>query len=335
MNIKQQMLNTINKYKMLKATSNLVVGVSGGVDSMVLIHMLNKLKTKLNITLNVAHLNHMLRGEESNLDEKFVKDFCKKNNINFISKRVDINSKAKDLKLGIEECARNERYKFFNSLFKGENYKIATAHNLSENAETVIFNLTRGCYKKGLCGIPAKRDNIIRPLIEISKEDIINYAKANGVKYRQDQSNFSLDFNRNKIRHKVIPVLKQINPKFEDSLLNLKESLELEETFFENKADKIARIAKKDNGFEIKAINVLEKPIRLYLIKKIIDEKNISKKLLNLIDEIIINGSGAVQISKDKILKVENNLLKLSTPKKTPQINTNFKVDLWCFFRGA
>lgn len=325
MNIEHQMLKTICKYNMLKGVSNLIVGVSAGVDSMVLIFILNKLKNELKINLTVAHLNHMLRGEASNLDEKFVKDFCEKNNINFISKRVNINLKAKESKLGIEECARNERYKFFNSVIKDGNFKIATAHNLSESAETVIFNLTRGCYKKGLCGIPAKRDNIIRPLIEVPKEEIINYAKENNIKYREDQSNFSLDYNRNKIRHKVIPVLKQINPSFENTLLNLKDSLEQEEAFFEHKAREIERISKIDSGFETKIIANFEKPIRIYFIKKIIKEKNISKKLLNLIDEIIINGSGAVEIKKDKIIQVKDNLL--SFRKNKAILNENFELN--------
>lgn len=326
MNIEHQMLNTIRKYNMLKGASNLVVGVSSGVDSMVLIFILNKLKNELKINLTVAHLNHMLRGKQADLDEEFVKDYCKKNNINFVSKRVDINSKAKRAKLGIEECARNERYDFFNSIFKDEDYKIATAHNLSENAETVIFNLARGCYKKGLCGIPAKRDNIIRPLIEVSKEQIINYAKANKIKYREDQSNFSLDYNRNKIRHKVIPVLKQINPNFEHTLLNLKDSLQQEEDFFEHKALEIERTSKKDNGFDVNIIKTFEKPIRFYFIKKIIDEKNLSKKLLNLIDEIIISGFGAVQVEKNKILSVKNGLLKINYPYKNLDIDTNFSL---------
>lgn len=326
MNIEHQILNTIHKYKMLQQGSNLIVGVSAGVDSMVLIFILNKFKNELKINLTVAHLNHMLRGKQADLDEEFVKDYCKKNSISFISKKVDIKSKAKEAKLGIEECARGERYKFFNSIFKGEDYKIATAHNLSENAETVIFNLARGCYKKGLCGIPAKRDNIIRPLIEVSKEQIINYARVNNIKYREDQSNFSLDYNRNKIRHKVIPVLKEINPKFEDTLLNLKDSLQMEETFFKHKALEIERISKREVGFDVNIIKTFEKPIRLYFIKKIIVGKNMSKKLLNLVDEIIVNGHGTVQVEKNKVLEVKNNLLKINCAKEKPKINPNFKL---------
>ncbi|MEG0457754.1 MAG: tRNA lysidine(34) synthetase TilS, partial [Oscillospiraceae bacterium] len=176
-----------------------------------------------------CHVNHLLRGTESFNDEKYVEDFCKKNDISFYLLQQDINKLAKQTKTSTELCARNVRYDFFNKCVKEialiekidkEKIKIATAHNLNDNIETVIFNFARGTSLKGLCGIPPKRGNIIRPLINCTRNEIENYCIENNLEFVIDSTNLEIDYSRNKIRHCISPVIFQLNNSFDKTFKN-------------------------------------------------------------------------------------------------------------------
>ncbi len=325
MNIEHKFMDTVKKYDMFKPGSEVLLAVSGGVDSMVLVHVMNKYKQELNLKLIVAHLNHSLRAEESDKDENLVRNFCKDNDIPFVCKKMDIKSLAQKLKLGIEECARNERYKFFNEVINAKNTYIATAHNLSDNAETILFNMSRGCSLKGLQGIPIIRENIVRPLLEISKKEIINYAKEKNVAYREDKSNFSLIYNRNKIRHKVIPVLKEINPAFEQAILRLKESLSADEEYLEHQTCKTIENIKRDNGYDVLKFSKLKKALRYRVIRKIVGNIKLETSHLNLIDKIIFESKGAVQLDKNKIVRVKNGTLSLCDTEENKPKSESFE----------
>ncbi len=311
MNIEQKFIDTIKKYNMFKVGSCILIAVSGGVDSMVLAYILNKYKQVFDLKLKVAHLNHSLRGKEADKDEELVCSFCKENGIEFISKKVDVKTLAQKLKLGIEECARNERYKFFDGIIKEDESYIATAHNLSESAETAIFNLIRGSSLKGLQGIPAVRKNIVRPLIEITKEEIIAYAKENNIVYREDKSNFSLEYNRNKIRHKIIPVFKEINPSFEQALLRMKESVCADEEYLSSKANKEMQNIKCENGYSVLKLSKMCKALRFRVICKIMGNIKLETVHLNLINKLIKQNKGAVQINENIMVKVKHGVLSV------------------------
>ncbi len=222
-----------------------VVGFSGGADSVSLLHRLVVLKDELGITLEAAHLNHCLRGEESERDEAFVKDFCKKYGIFLYLKRVDIKSLA--IKKGISEetCGREERYLFFNEVAKDA--VIATAHTLSDSIETVIFHMIRGTALKGLCGIPYERENIVRPLIECTREDVEDYCERENLSYVTDSTNFSTDYLRNKIRAEIVPKFYEINPSADKAFLRMQKTLCAEEKYLDKKATDIFEKMKKDN----------------------------------------------------------------------------------------
>ncbi len=328
MSIEEKFKATIKKYDMIKGYSTILVAVSGGIDSMALLYVLNKYKDELKIKIKVAHLNHCLRDLEADKDEKLVCEFCKNLDIEFISEKIDIKKIANKNKLGIEECARNERYKLFDKIVGKSGY-IATAHTLSESLETVLFNLARGCFKNGLQGIPAVRGNIIRPFIEISKEEIKDYVSKHNIPYREDESNKSLEYNRNKIRHKLVPVLKEINPSLEQVILRLKENLSVDEDYFCEVIDEIYENSKRENGFDIEQIKNLHKALRVRFIQKALHGISLESVHLNLIDDIIMKGKGAVQLGINTIVEVNGSILKVNTKKNTEQLYNycaNFEI---------
>ena len=220
-----------------------LLAVSGGVDSMALLHLYHALK----LDFAVAHCNFQLRGTESDLDEKLVVDFCKKNNIPCFVERFDTMQFVENRKVSIQIAARELRYNWFKQICIDHDYQfIATAHHLDDQAETFLINFTRGTGIDGLVGIPEKNENIIRPLLNFSREEILNYATENGVEWREDQSNTTTKYLRNKMRHLVLTVLKEENTEFlksfQNTLQHLKQTQLLANdavAFFENECVKM------------------------------------------------------------------------------------------------
>ena len=201
----------------------LLLAVSGGIDSMVL----TDLCLKLNFEVAVAHCNFQLRAEESNQDFAFVEDFSKRNTIPFFGQHFDTKEYAERNKLSIQIAARKLRYDWFDYLLKTKGFDyLLTAHHSDDSAETFLINFTRGTGLDGLTGIPQQNDKIIRPLLLFSRTVIENYAKENNIQWREDSSNASDKYVRNKIRHEIIPVLKELNPSFLASFQNTIESLQ-------------------------------------------------------------------------------------------------------------
>ena len=240
---------TINQYNMVDYGDTVIVALSGGADSVCLLHNLVLLKDKYNLKVMACHLNHHLRGEESNSDMEFCKELCRQNNIELFVKEVDVDKLSNELKVSHEECSRNCRYGFFNSLAEKYNAKIATAHNSDDNLETTIYNMTRGASLKGLSGIPKVRDYIIRPLINTSREKIEEYCKGYGLKYVTDSTNLTDEYTRNKIRHNVIPVLKEINPSVENTVLQMNSTLSEIAEYIEKSGQLLLKIAQSGEGY--------------------------------------------------------------------------------------
>ena len=207
---RETVLAVINKYGMLNMGDTVVIGLSGGADSVSLTSVLLSLKEELRLNLICAHVNHGIRGEEADGDERFCRNFCRDNGIEIKVLNADVPGQAKINSMGQEEYGRKIRYEFFASL-AGENGKIATAHNLNDCVETLLFNLARGTSLKGACSIPPVRGNIIRPLIETPREEIEEFCRENSLEFVTDSTNFENEYSRNKIRNIVIPALKEIN----------------------------------------------------------------------------------------------------------------------------
>lgn len=206
------MLNKVkeanDRFNLISSFDKITVALSGGADSVCLLYSLYSLKRELEIELSAAHFNHGIRGEEADRDEEFSRNLCKSLDIPFYSEKGDAISYAKQSGKSLETAARELRYDFLSRVSEG---KIATAHTASDNIETMLFNLARGTSLDGIKGIPPKRDNIIRPLILCSREEIENYCRQNSLSFVTDSTNLSDDCSRNIIRHKIIPVLKEIN----------------------------------------------------------------------------------------------------------------------------
>ncbi|MBR4282288.1 MAG: tRNA lysidine(34) synthetase TilS, partial [Clostridia bacterium] len=215
---------------MLTPNSKVLVALSGGADSVLMLRLLCRYREDFGLNIRAAHLNHCLRGDESLRDENFVKSLCDELNIPLEIKRVDIHAECKKSGEGCEECGRRIRYEFFNSIIDSDTL-IATAHNLDDKVETLIMNIIRGTTLNGICSISPKRDNIIRPLIEISKNDILSYCKEMGYAYVTDSSNLTDIYRRNQIRHNILPYFKETNPSFDRSVSRMFESVETDNEF--------------------------------------------------------------------------------------------------------
>jgi tRNA(Ile)-lysidine synthase len=201
--------------KWCKTTDKILLAVSGGMDSMVMLWLFQQ----AGYAVAVAHCNFQLRGVEADGDEEFVKAKCAQWNIPFFCKHFDTNNYASEKGLSIQMAARALRYEWFNELLEKEKMDwVATAHHLNDSIETVLLNLTKGTGIEGLLGIPAQNKKIIRPLLFATREEIENYAAEEGIAWREDKSNESDDYQRNFIRHQVVPRLKEINPSLEKTL---------------------------------------------------------------------------------------------------------------------
>lgn len=258
------------KFPFLK-DSKLLIAISGGIDSVVLTRLLHQ----LNFDISLAHCNFQLRENESDLDEEFIKKLATNLNIHSHTISFDTNAISKEKKISTQMTARDLRYSWFDNLIDKNNYDyVLTAHQKNDVLETFLINFTRGTGLDGLTGIPEINNKIVRPLLPFTRNDIERFAKKNNVSWREDKSNASTKYLRNKIRHNVIPVLKEINPSLMDSFNNTLENLKESQIIIK---DNIERVKKK--------ATVLENNILKIEIEKIKSLSNPKAYLFELLKE--------------------------------------------------
>lgn len=335
----KKVVNTIKKFNLINEKDKIVLGISGGPDSICMLTVLNEIKNQKIIDFDfvVAHINHGLR-ENAKIDEEYVKDFCKKLNIEFFVFHADINKMAKEEKLGSEEAGRKVRYEFFDEVMKKTfSNKVATAHNLKDNAETIIMNIMRGSGTKGLAGIEKIKDNkYIRPLIELSREEIEEFCKVNELNPRHDESNDENIYTRNKIRNIVLPYIeKEFNPNIVKTLSRLSEIIIEENEFINKETEKAYKNILIEEIFE-NNINKNEYNNKK-MTKIILDNKKFNnceliirkKVIFYSIEKIFGTTQGIEKIHVDDVIKLcENNIgNKFLTPnKKTKILVKNSKI---------
>lgn len=304
----------IQKYNLLSYGDSVITALSGGADSVTLLSVLNSIKEKYNLTLYAAHLNHGIRGTEADNDEKFCKILCKNYNIKFFVKHIDIPKLCAEQKISAELCGRNERYKFFDELSSQLNAKVATAHTASDNAETLLFNLTRGSSISGAAAIPPKRGNIIRPLIELTREDIEAYCESKSLAYVTDSTNLTEAYTRNKIRLRAMPVLREINPEAERSMLSFSRDCDEVADYIGKSAEALLNSSEEKYGYSSEKLldshpAVLKSAIALLCSNNNADAE---RKHINLIVGILKNG-GAVELKNGNKAVCTQKILRITS----------------------
>jgi len=290
---------------MFNPGDKVVVGVSGGSDSICLLHLLHSLK-KYRLKIVVAHLNHGLRSKESERDEKFVEHTALKLGLKFENECCDTLGFKNQESLSIEDAARQLRYEFFQKSVKiNDADKIATAHNLEDQGETVLMRILRGSGSSGLSGIPPVNGIIVRPLINISRDEIIKYLLSKKIKWREDSSNNSKIYLRNKIRHELVPELKNYNPNIVEALSRTSNLLRVESDFLKIHTKSAFKniFVKKHFGYiaKIEKYLRLHKAIRLSVLRMCIEKvkgdlKSISNLQILTIDEQINSGTASSEV---------------------------------------
>lgn len=234
MKIEETFLENIRERTSIKKGDKIIIALSGGQDSVLLLYLFLKYREELNIKVVVAHINHLLRGEESDKDQNFVTALAEKNGLELFILRKKVKELARENSWSLEEAGRIVRYNYLNNLLREEKaQKIAVAHHLKDQGETILFHLIRGSGVKGFRGMFFEKGDIIRPLLNISKEEIEEYCTSNSLEYREDLSNYSDSYTRNKIRLQLLPALKEYNPQIESQLYKLGEIIKEEDAFME------------------------------------------------------------------------------------------------------
>jgi len=305
--MKADLQEHINQNLSFLTDEKLLIAISGGIDSVVLTDLMHQLK----FSISLAHCNFSLRGKESNKDEQFVKNLGEKLNAPTFTIQFDTDKYATENGISTQMAARDLRYNWFEKICKKNNIDyIITAHQKDDVIETFIINLTRGTGLNGLTGIPEINGNIVRPLLPFDRNDILIYATKNKLQWREDQSNSSIKYVRNKIRHKIVPVLKELNPSlldsFQNTLENLKGSQQIVKDRIENIKQKVTITLNNELHFDVLKLKNLSNP-KVYLFQ-LLNEYGFTEwdDITNLLDA----QSGKFVISKTHRLLKNRDYLK-------------------------
>ncbi len=312
------MINQFNKYikdnNLVNRDDKILLAISGGIDSMVMAHLF----LQSGYRIGIAHCNFSLRANDSDLDEKLVHDFALQNNLPFLTTRFDTLSFAKENGLSVQMAARELRYKWFEDIRIENGYdKIAVAHNLNDNIETLLINLIRGTGITGLTGMKPIINRIVRPLLFATRNEIMSYCNSQKIIYREDKSNADTKYTRNKIRHLVIPVLKEINPSIETTLNETAERLsgisEIITEYINELKEKITEQQDKNISFNIRLLNnhIPNKTILFELFKPYGVTNVMLKDLTAVIEgktggQILTNTHRIIKNRKELIVSAEN-----------------------------
>ena len=250
------------------ADGTIVVGLSGGADSTLLTHLL--LERYGASRLHAVHVNHGIRGAEAARDEQFVRAFCASRGLRLTVFERDVPRLAAERREGIEECARHVRYDCFAQVAAGGTDTIATAHNADDNAETLLLNLARGMGPHGACGIPRRRGKLRRPLLALSRAEVLLLCKAFGLDWVEDSTNAEEAYTRNRLRSRVLPELRGVNPRFAEAVTRFTASMALEDDFMASQARALLEAARTDGGLSLPVLRgahpaVLRRALEIYL----------------------------------------------------------------------
>ena len=294
--MKDKVLSWMREQRMTAPGDTVICAVSGGADSVCMLHVLLSLRTALGITVEAVHFNHHLRGAESDRDEAFVRALCAKLDVALHIGNGDVRARAAKRHESVEEAARALRYAFFASL-PG---LIATAHTQDDNLETVLLNLTRGTGLAGLCGIPPKRESFIRPMLAVSRTEIEAYLEQNGLSHVTDSTNFLPDARRNRLRQSVIPLLKAENPSLCETAFRMCRLLEADEAQLSAQAEVVLQQARLADGVQCSILAAYPQAVRTRAVKLLLSEiraPKLSARHIDAVDRLLFSACPSACIS--------------------------------------
>lgn len=322
-----KVLKTVQKHNMFGISKDVTVALSGGADSVCLLLVLCKLKEILDLTLSAIHINHSLRGAESDRDELFAKELCDKLGVPFFSFKVDAAAEAEKRGVGVELAARELRYEIFKREAKGV---VATAHSADDNLETVLFNMTRGSGLRGISGIPPLRDIYIRPLINCSREEIEAFLAEEKIPFVTDSTNLTDEYTRNRIRHRVVPELRSINNSAVAKTSAMCESLREDDDFLQMTARRIYTISLREKGLDAELLKInhpaiIKRVVALYLA----EEYSITPEAHELEASVeILKAGGKTNLSGNMAAVCRNGFFFVTNQRESGDTAVSFKTEI-------
>ncbi len=338
MKIIDKIRQTIKQHAMLTRGDHVLIGLSGGPDSVCLLHILTDLIPSLDLTIEALYVDHGLRPEETAEEIAFCRSLCKDLDVNFTVKSIQLKDSPLVGKLGKQGAARELRYEAFESAaFESGAEKIALAHHKTDQAETLLINLLRGSGMTGLAGIPPCRGKIIRPLIDIKKEEVLDYLSENKTQYKTDSSNLADDYLRNKVRSRIIPELAELNPDIVETLSRTSEILRQENDHIEAEATKtMLRLFSRRTDTRIELFLTPMETMPVYLLRRILRRaadaakalRSLSFQNIEDIIGIIKNGKSGNRIYLPHDLRAIRDYSVLIITSETPARLKTYSLDI-------
>lgn len=339
--LEQRVLAYIRQHELCSPGTRMLLAVSGGADSMALAHMMQTLAPVLGLSLEAIHVDHGLRGEASRQDALFVQAACQSWGMPLHC--YDARAQGVEYPANpSEDWARNLRYGVFDRLLEecGKNgpVYVATAHTLSDQAETLLFRLARGTGVHGAGGIRPRRGPYVRPFLCVTREEVEAYCATQGIAYVTDETNLSDAYARNRLRHHALPVLRDTVPGAERSLGRFCEQMQRLDGYFEAKADTLLKEAQRPGGWELQMLRAADWPVRetllLRLVRTVCDP---DEKRMELLSRVVEKGSGAVQLTAQKGLRARRGLLEWFSTEPAPEqkaLPQPLQEGIFCFPGG-
>lgn len=316
----------VQENELFTSNDHLLVGVSGGADSMALLHCLGQWP-EYGLRISVVHIHHGLRGRDADRDAFLVKRYCDQNLFPYFQQRVDVAAIAEEQHISIETAGRNIRYDTFEEIRRrvGADY-ILTAHTASDQIETVLMHLVRGCGTDGLSGIPMKRDLIRRPLLCCTRAEVEDYCIKNHVIYTEDESNYDMQFTRNRVRHEVIPMLRELNPSVDAALLRVSQHSAEDANLLRSLALETLKTAECEDGWNIAPFLSQSQPIRRRMIAAILKDASvpsIEETHIVAVDHLLKTGKGKASLPGCVTIEVGQGRMCLSHVSATARYPKN------------
>lgn len=345
MKMEDRIYKTLVENNLISEGDTVIVGASGGPDSQFMIYILDKFRRDLGFDMVLAHLNHLHR-DEADKDEDLVRKTAEKLGIEFYSRSRSMDDLAKELKISPEDAGRRLRYEFFNDLAKKySSSKIAVAHNKDDQAETVLMRIIRGTGLDGLRAMDYKTGNIIRPILDIKKREILEYLDKNNIPYAIDHTNFQNDYTRNKIRLDIVPILEEINPNVIDSVFSLsalaKDDLKILDKVVDDKFKEMAKVSQGEISFDKEKFDQIDPALLRRILRKAVEIlkgqiKDFSKENLDDFLKIRNLETGKVLIKDDLSLRksYDSYILEEITNEEKNQSEKNLGDQDTIFYNG-